>query len=180
MIQRKYCSTIPVFIKQVFCNAVNIFTTQVKQLIERRHQIHSYIETRIDEQRKTFDPQNIRNLLDLYLEQEGHTDAKMSGTPFSFTNPIYSCKFIKITYSIQRGNDVLFIGIKPNTVFLQESGCRPLTKLSYHFYVFDYLSVHLYIANSVTTSHRWCNGQRARLVSGRSWVRTLIWSSQRL
>ena len=117
MIQRKYCSTIPVFIKQVFCNAVNIFTTQVKQLIERRHQIQSYIETRIDEQRKTFDPQNIRNLLDLYLEQEGHTDAKMSGTPFSFTNPIYSCKFIKITYSIQRGNDVLFIGIKPNTVF---------------------------------------------------------------
>jgi hypothetical protein len=85
---QKYCSTIPVFIKQVFCNAVNIFTTQVKQLIERRHQIQSYIETRIDEQRKTFDPQNIRNFLDLYLEQEGHTDAKMSGTPFSFTNPI--------------------------------------------------------------------------------------------
>jgi hypothetical protein len=30
---------------------------------------------------------------------------------------IYSCKFIKITYSIYRGNDVLFIGLKPNTVF---------------------------------------------------------------
>lgn len=53
-------------------------SSKVKQLIERRHQIQSYIETRIDEQRKTFDPQNIRNLLDLYLEQEGHTDAKMS------------------------------------------------------------------------------------------------------
>jgi hypothetical protein len=90
-------TSLPLYIEYVILMNLHEYMGLVNENgVPDRHQIQSYIETRIDEQRKTFDPQNIRNLLDLYLEQEGHTDAKMSGTPFSFTNPIYylCCKNI--------------------------------------------------------------------------------------
>jgi len=36
------------------------------------------------------------------------------------------------------------------------------------------------MANKIIELHRWCDGLRARLECGRSWVRALIGSNQRL
>lgn len=40
--------------------------------------VRTYMRSRVDKERDSFDPNNIRNFIDLYLEQEGKPDSKIS------------------------------------------------------------------------------------------------------
>ncbi len=68
----------------IFChiqwklNGVNVTFCQGRQLIENDKKIKSFIWRHIDQHRLTFNPDNIRDLLDLYLkvnENRGETDS---------------------------------------------------------------------------------------------------------
>jgi len=52
---------------------------QISQVATHLEAIRTYIRSRIEKERESFDPENIRNFLDLYIAEEGKTDSKISG-----------------------------------------------------------------------------------------------------
>lgn len=54
--------------------------TQHAQINEHLAAIRTFVKTRIEKQRDSFDPENIRNFLDLYLEQERKPESIISGS----------------------------------------------------------------------------------------------------
>ncbi|CAG2250339.1 CYP2U1 [Mytilus edulis] len=52
--------------------------SKVPKIIKNRIEIQDYIRSRIDDERRSFDPNNVRHFLDLYLQQEGKSNSKIS------------------------------------------------------------------------------------------------------
>ncbi|XP_071141978.1 cytochrome P450 2H2-like [Mytilus edulis] len=53
--------------------------SKIPTLIKNRKEVQDYIRSRIDDERRSFDPNNVRHFLDLYLQQEGKSNSKISG-----------------------------------------------------------------------------------------------------
>ncbi|CAC5388126.1 unnamed protein product [Mytilus coruscus] len=52
--------------------------SKLKTIVKNRIEIQDYIRSRIDDERRSFDPNNVRHFLDLYLQQEGKSNSKIS------------------------------------------------------------------------------------------------------
>ncbi|XP_052089355.1 cytochrome P450 2B4-like [Mytilus californianus] len=52
--------------------------SKIKTIVKNRMEIQEYIRSRIDNERRSFDPNNVRHFLDLYLQQEGKSNTKIS------------------------------------------------------------------------------------------------------
>ena len=66
----KHNETIPIF---------TFIHLQILQVSTHLEAIRTYIRSRIEKERESFDPENIRNFLDLYIAEEGKKDSKISG-----------------------------------------------------------------------------------------------------
>ncbi|XP_052089394.1 cytochrome P450 2B4-like, partial [Mytilus californianus] len=51
---------------------------KTNMIVKNRRAIQDYIRSRIDDERRSFDPNNVRHFLDLYLQQEGKSNSKIS------------------------------------------------------------------------------------------------------
>lgn len=55
-----------------------VLNNKISQVAIHLEAIRTYIRSRIEKERESFDPENIRNFLDLYIAEEGKTDSKIS------------------------------------------------------------------------------------------------------
>ncbi|XP_076083138.1 cytochrome P450 2B4-like [Mytilus galloprovincialis] len=52
--------------------------SKIPLIIKNRKEVQDYVRSRIDEERRSFDPNNVRHFLDLYLQQERKSNSKIS------------------------------------------------------------------------------------------------------